>query len=396
MVMNRFCTVFFLPALSAGVFFSPELSAQGFVSGNAFNPAISLILDGKYANYSEDPDDLVLPGFLADEHAGPPEEGLSLGESELVLSANIDDQFYGFFTAAIEDEDGDTEIELEEAWIQTLGLPAGLSVKAGKFYSDIGYQNIKHPHTWDFVDAPLVYSVFLGNNYGDMGAQLRWVAPTERYIEVGGEIFRGDTFPANGAANDGVGAFTLFARTGGDIGVAQSWRFGLSLLSADADGRDSAEGDVVFNGDSDLYIVDFVWKWAEDGNPKLRSLVVAAEFMHREEDGDVALTDLGPGRYDGDQDGFYTQAVYQFRPKWRIGARYDFMTASNDVDGFGVPTLLDDDDDPYRLSAMIDFSHSEFSRLRLQASYIDTGVMDDTQIFLQYVMSLGAHGAHSF
>ncbi|MGW8368874.1 MAG: hypothetical protein ACWGPN_09370, partial [Gammaproteobacteria bacterium] len=88
--MNRFCMVFFLPALSAGVFFSSELSAQGFVSGNAFNPAISLILDGKYANYSDDPDDLVLPGFLADEHAGPPEEGLSLGESELVLSANID------------------------------------------------------------------------------------------------------------------------------------------------------------------------------------------------------------------------------------------------------------------------------------------------------------------
>ena len=395
--MNRIPFAVFVLALPAALFVYPkQVAAQGVVSGNAFNPAISLILDGKYSYYSDDPDDLVLPGFLTDEEIGPPEEGLSLGESELVMSANIDDQFYGFFTAAIEDEGGDTEIELEEAWIQTLALPYGLGVKAGKFYSDIGYHNVKHPHTWDFVDAPLAYSVFLGGNYGDVGAQLRWVAPTTRFIELGGEIFRGDSFPANGAANDGAGAFALFARTGGDIGVAQSWRFGVSLLSADAEDRDSGEGDVTFDGDSDLYMVDFVWKWAENGNPKLRNLVVAAEYMYRKEDGDVAIDGSGDGDYDGDQNGMYAQAVYQFRPRWRVGLRYDYLTASNDVDGFAEPTLLDDGDDPYRFSTMIDFSHSEFSRLRLQASYLDTGANDDTQIFLQYIMSLGAHGAHSF
>ena len=395
--MNRVPFAFFALALPVALILVPEeLSAQGVVSGNAFNPSISLILDGKYSYYSDDPDDLVLPGFLADEEIGPPEEGLSLGESELVMSANIDDQFYGFFTAALEDEDGDTEIELEEAWIQTLALPYGLGIKAGKFYSDIGYHNVKHPHTWDFVDAPLAYSVFLGRNYGDTGAQLRWVAPTTQFIELGGEVLRGDSFPANGAANDGAGAFTLFARTGGDIGVSQSWRFGLSLLSADAEERDSGEGDVTFDGDSDLYMVDFVWKWAENGNSKLRNLVVAAEYMHREEDGDVAIEDSGDAEYDGDQDGLYAQAVYQFRSKWRVGVRYDYLTSSNDVDGFAEPTLLDDGDDPYRFSTMLDFSHSEFSRLRLQASYLDTGATDDTQIFLQYIMSLGAHGAHKF
>ena len=395
--MNRVPFAFFALALPVALILVPEeLSAQGVVSGNAFNPSISLILDGKYSYYSDDPDDLVLPGFLADEEIGPPEEGLSLGESELVMSANIDDQFYGFFTAALEDEDGDTEIELEEAWIQTLALPYGLGIKAGKFYSDIGYHNVKHPHTWDFVDAPLAYSVFLGRNYGDTGAQLRWVAPTTQFIELGAEVLRGDSFPANGAANDGAGAFTLFARTGGDIGVSQSWRFGLSLLSADAEERDSGEGDVTFDGDSDLYMVDFVWKWAENGNSKLRNLVVAAEYMHREEDGDVAIEDSGDAEYDGDQDGLYAQAVYQFRSKWRVGVRYDYLTSSNDVDGFAEPTLLDDGDDPYRFSTMLDFSHSEFSRLRLQASYLDTGATDDTQIFLQYIMSLGAHGAHKF
>jgi outer membrane receptor protein involved in Fe transport len=143
-------------------------------------------------------------------------------------------------------------------------------------------------------------------------------------------------------------------------------------------------------------MVDFVWKWAENGNSKLRNLVVAAEYLHREEDGDVAIGDSGDAEYDGDQDGLYAQAVYQFRPKWRVGVRYDYLTSSNDVDGFAEPTLLDDGDDPYRFSTMLDFSHSEFSRLRLQASYLDTGATDDTQVFLQYIMSLGAHGAHKF
>ena len=47
-------------------------------------------------------------------------------------------------------------------------------------------------------------------------------------------------------------------------------------------------------------------------------------------------------------------------------------------------------------SAMIDFSHSEYSRLRLQYTRDYTLPEADNQFFLQYVMSLGAHGAHAF
>jgi hypothetical protein len=286
---------FCLCGLIAGVSWTGGLAAQGQISGNAFNPAISLILDGKYASYSDDPDELTLPGFLAPEEAGPIEEGLSLGESELVISANVDDRFYGFLTVALEDEDGDTEVELEEAWIQTLTLPLGLGIKAGKFYSDFGYHNVRHPHTWDFADAPLAYEVFLGGNYGDAGVQTRWIAPTSLFFELGGELLRGDVFPANGAENDGVGVYTLFARTGGDVGVSHSWRLGASYLSADAVERPSGAGDVSFDGDSDVLGIDFVWKWAENGNPKLRNFVFAAEYLRRDEDGRVALDALGEG-----------------------------------------------------------------------------------------------------
>jgi len=46
---------------------------------------------------------------------------------------------------------------------------------------------------------------------------------------------------------------------------------------------------------------------------------------------------------------------------------------------------------------MFDFSPSEFSRFRLQlGAYRSNPSLTDRQIFLQYIMSLGAHGAHTF
>ena len=46
---------------------------------------------------------------------------------------------------------------------------------------------------------------------------------------------------------------------------------------------------------------------------------------------------------------------------------------------------------------MVDWTPSEFSRLRLQFARDQSRDADaDNQIFLQYQMSLGAHGAHTF
>jgi hypothetical protein len=45
---------------------------------------------------------------------------------------------------------------------------------------------------------------------------------------------------------------------------------------------------------------------------------------------------------------------------------------------------------------MIDWSLSEFSRLRLQLTNDRVLPVTDRQLFLQYIMSIGAHGAHEF
>ena len=50
-----------------------------------------------------------------------------------------------------------------------------------------------------------------------------------------------------------------------------------------------------------------------------------------------------------------------------------------------------------RNTLMFDFSPSEFSRLRLQfASDKSRLGATDNEVFLQYIVSLGAHGAHKF
>jgi hypothetical protein len=371
------------------------------VTGNGFNPAISLILDGKFSSYSGDLDSYEFPGFPVDGEIGPPAEGFSLGETELAISANVDDLFYGSVNLALEQSDSGTDISVEEAWIQTLSLPGGFSVKAGRMLSDIGYQNSRHPHSWDFVDAPLPYEVMLGGSFGDTGLQARWIAPTELFLELGAEVLRGDGFPAAGAGNDGTGAWTAFAHLGGDLGVSHSWRVGLSHLEADVAGRnyDLASDQGAFYGSGSVDILDAVWKWAENGNPRQRSLVVQAEYLMRREDGRLDVngeTINGSSPYEISQDGFYIQGAYLFRPMWRVGLRYDRISADNAPLEAPLNGLLDSAGAPSRVSVMLDYSHSEFSRLRLQVASLDTGDGSESQVFVQYIMSLGAHGAHQF
>jgi len=373
------------------------------VSGNAFNPAVSLILNGHFASYSQDPAAYRLPGFLLDSEAGLPAEGLSVDETELAVSANVDDKYYGFMSLSIQQSDSDTSVDLEEAYFETLALGKGLKVKAGKFLSEIGYLNPIHAHAWDFFDAPLAYTAMLNGALSDTGVQVSWVVPTDLYIQIGGEWLRGDSFPAaNGADSHGTGAATFFLHVGGDVGTTSSWRAGVSYLAADANNRVSpfANGSVAFTGTSDVAIADFVWKWAKNGNPRERYYIVQAEYLHRKEDGDVAVSTIPTpavvnGVYSGTQSGFYVQGVYQFYPRWRAGLRYDRLDASNTVSP-AVPEPLVTDHRPSRITLMSDFSNSEFSRMRLQISRDESRPEPDDQIVFQYLMSLGAHGAHRF
>jgi hypothetical protein len=365
---------------------------------SAFNPAIGVILQGQAWSFDKNPDDYAIQGFPFGGEAGPIEEGLGIGEAELIFNANVDDKFSAWLTAALALEDGEAVVEIEEAWVEATALPAGFGARFGRFFSGIGYLNSKHSHTWDFADQPLVYQVFLGDQYLDDGIQLRWLAPTDLYMEFGGEWLRGGRYPAGGDARSGFGGYSLFAKFGGDVGVNSSWLAGVSHLDSAAIERPSGdeEDPLLFTGDSSLTSAQFVWKWAPRGNWKQRNLVVQAEYFWRSEDGEYLLAGGTPVLYDADQSGWYTQVVYQPVPRWRVGGRVDGLSADSPGPFFDDTVLAAPTSDPMRYSVMADWSNSEFSRLRLQFTRDEAGPSDDTQWGLQYIHSIGAHGAHTF
>lgn len=397
-------------APTAAVAPPPATATAAAPAPRSFNPDISLILDGKLSSFANDPEGYAIPGFQLGGEAGPGEEGFSVQHSELMLSANADDLFFGQLTAAIASHEGATEIELEEAYLETAALGNGLNLRAGRFYSGLGYLNQQHAHAWDFADAPLVYRALFGDQLNDDGVQLSWLAPTDLYLSVGAEWLRGGDWPAAGAAHGGTGAGTLFAKFGGDIGASHSWQLGLSHWRADvqdrtsggdAHGHGDAGSDVSFGGDSRISGLDFVWKWAPGGNPTRTSLKLQGEYFIRNEDGTVSLLHdpVELTRYDGEQRGWYAQAVYQFMPRWRTGLRYDRLSADN---AGSDPVVLDEagldaaGHDPDRYALMFDYSRSEFSRIRLQYNRDRSQRETDDQWYLQYILSLGAHGAHPY
>ena len=383
---------------------------------NALNPAVSLILNGIYGNLSQDPANFKINGFIpTGGDVAPPDRGLSLGESELAIAANADQVFRG---TGIFSVSPDNTIEVEEAYIQTLALSYGFTIKAGRFFSSTGYQNQIHAHAWDFTDAPLANKVFLGNQLSDDGVQLKWVAPTPLYFDVGVEVGRGRNFPAGpdgGRNKNGFGSSNFFTTLGGDFGTGTAWQAGLSYLATSPQDRAYDDVDTTgvpvtnsFTGKSGLWVVDGILKWAPNFNPTDMNFKLQGEYFRRRENGDLSFdtTVATPqrGTYASAQSGWYVQGVYQFIPMWRVGYRYDRLDAGTTHIGLVDSGTLPAADfpilaayNPTRHTVMLDWSPSEFSRVRLQAAQ-DKSRSDatDNEVFLQYIVSLGAHGAHKF
>ena len=283
--------------------------------------------------------------------------------------------------------------------------------------------------------------MFLDNGYNDDGAEVSVVLPTDLYGEVGGGLFRGDDTPFGGSSS-GREAWSAYARVGGDVGRDAAWRIGGYVLNGkprnrggghahaheeggehmhEEDGHDDEEhhedvhhddeehhdeehhdehghsaffSDGMFSGTTRVYGIDFRSTWAPTGNARESELILQGELFWREEEGTYELEtdeDEGVGEtahFDSTTLGWYAQAIYRFLPRWRVGVRYSRLHA---------PPEMELDHDPTALAAMIDWTNSEFGRLRLQYNRESLAEDEhDHQVFLQYVMSLGAHPAHTF
>lgn len=417
-------------------------------AGTEFNPAISVIVDFLYGHFTEDLDDP--PGFgmghdhghgHGHDHGHGIDEGFQLREVELTFTGTVDPYFDAMAMLGFSDHD----VEVEEAFITSRMLPWGLQVKAGKFFSDVGYINKQHMHDWLFADAPWMREYLFGDEgLNEVGIQLSWLPPTDTYLRFGAEILQGES---EGVANyigpgrheivamrpDDAGApervrwrasdglrekegprlFTGFAKMAPDIGMNHALQLGVfggysrafQQSDAHSSGRlETWDGDAWFGG------LDAVYKYDGQGMLGHRNFVLQAEYMRRWLDLDYRSQQFADGStlvttdantQSWEQDGLYVQGVYGIAPRWNVGLRFDALGLVNDgYEGRGTPESFGTS---YRYTGQVSYAPTEFSRLRLQAGYTDLAHddhdhdhADSWMIALQYNISLGVHGAHAF
>ncbi|KAA6182998.1 porin [Thiohalocapsa marina] len=421
-------------------------------AGNAFNPQISAILDGNY--YHDDLDGagsaLVSEAFQASsgqahDHAdadgdahdhghahGTADNGFNFREAELSFSATVDPYFDAALYLAI---DGDGNVELEEGYFQTRALPHGLRVKGGKFLSDFGYANRQHPHEWDFVDQNLPYLNLLGvHGLQDTGLQLTWLPELPVYTLFGVEALQGDqeVFGATlseteqsalnlDSTEDGPRLMTAFVKVAPEIGEHHALRLGASYaynrqqqlvlehVHAHDDGDDAhdevpALEDEIHStgleGDAILWGLDLVYKYDGAGAHGKGDFKLQTEYLRSSKDLRIRAS-AHPEQIGGSRrfvtDGLYAQALYGFAPRWTAGLRYDVLGLTNEVRGGSG----DDFGSSERWTADVTWSLSEFSKLRAQYAHNDILVAENERerfdaFYLQFLMSLGSHGAHAF
>src|SRR5215211_3927636 len=116
----------------------------------------------------------------------PHVRGFTIPNTELTLDGAVDPYFKGFTNIVFKlDAEGETGVELEEAYVLTTSLPANLQLKAGQFFTEFGRQNPQHPHSWSFVDQPLVLNRMFGSEgLSNQGMRLSWLLPTPFYTEA--------------------------------------------------------------------------------------------------------------------------------------------------------------------------------------------------------------------
>ncbi|HNZ74762.1 MAG TPA: hypothetical protein PK751_01405 [Verrucomicrobiota bacterium] len=336
-------------------------------------------------------------------HHDPNQRGFSLSAADIAFDGVVDPYFEGFVNICLSlDGENETHVDLEEAYLQTISLPAGLQAKAGQFYAGFGRQNPQHAHEWAFVDSPVILTRAFGpEGLRNVGAQVSWSAPTPFFTEAMLGVFnpQGETAFSFRNPEDphGRASFKQNLRGPGDLlyvpRLASS--FDLTEQQTLAAGLSAAFGPNATGAGlrTQIYGLDLYWKWKAAGAPAgfpFVSWQTEALYQRYAAGADPAPALPAETLHDW---GFYSQVLWGFKPRWVAGLRGEYATGNR---GAG------DSQDVFRgertrLSPGLTFYSSEFSKIRLQYNY-DRGNLFGTEhsVWLQVEFLLGAHGAHKF
>jgi hypothetical protein len=371
----------------------------------SLNPDISVILalTGAYFN-----DRALTSGNAVPEgEIDPQKTGFNLQELEIAFQAAVDPYFRldTFLSISLEG------LEIEESYVTTLSLPAGLQLRFGLMKQKFGRQNLLHSHNWSFIDEMLPVARLLGRDgFRTVAFETNWLLPVPWYVELSmsigqptggnvrafvGEGARADTFHINDPS-DLLYVFHLAQHF--DLSADWGMSLGLSYaLGPNGAGGTSSNRTHLFGGD--LFL-----KWRP-----LRGTYTEIRFTT---EGYGRLIDVPEARlFDW---GLYAMLTFRLSQRWFVGVRYDRVDigdASRLVQyGFAQPAMNPEQpvplDDQNRASIALTWQPTEFSQIRLQYSndWIRRTTGDGLpgkygqvhEVFLQFQGNIGTHGAHPY
>jgi len=341
----------------------------------------------------------------------PQQRGFNARNIELAFDGAVDPYFEGFANIVFKlDNDNQTSVEVEEAFMQTSSLPFNLQLKGGQFFAAFGRLNPTHPHTWDFADTPLVNGLFLGpDGLRGVGAQASWTLPLPWYSQLifASQNGRGSTgFSFRNPGEDGM--FFDRITTDREVRGLQDFvwiprfenSFNLSETQTVLAGVSGAFGsnETGANSRTQIYGADLLYKWksarAEGGFPFVKW---QTEFMYRRFEAGYGANDSFPVAETFHDWGLYSQVLWGFKKGWVVGIRGDYVHMQNSE-------FTDDLDrqSRSRISANLTWYPTEFSKLRLQYNHdfleqnFSLSDREVDSLFLQFEFILGSHGAHKF
>lgn len=402
----------------SGLTLSPNSSSGALLSapvGNAQLRLIDLSLDVLMAGGGSTVNDAALANLQGGGH-DPRKNGFTLQNVELSISGAVDPFINGeaHIVYIIDPATGETGVELEEAFLTTQQLPYNLQLKAGHYFTEFGRLNPRHPHQWAWLDQPVINSRLFGpDGMRGTGARLSWLAPLPWYSELyaGLQNANGETMASFLSSDElfeerPIGGLPFVEQTGSafdSLVYSARWENGADLneqwnaaigLSGLYGPNATGSGSRTF-----VYGADLTVKWrpphARRGSP---GFIWQTEVMGRCYE--TALYDDGETTIPGsslEDWGLYTQGLYGFAPGWRGGLRLEYASASGD--SIGGRSNDPFRDTRYRVSPLVEWQPSEFSRFRMQMNYDRADHLADKEAFTFWLgmeFFLGAHAAHRY
>ena len=394
---------------------TPTISSTG--AGASLTQPITIGGGRNYMNISFD--GMFALAYSSDKHLDrtevgdhdPQQRGFNARNIELAFDGAVDPYFEGFANIVFKlDNDNETEVEVEEAFLQTTSLPFNLQLKAGQFFAAFGRLNPTHPHVWEFADAPLISGRILGpDGLRGVGAQLSWIVPVPWYSQLIFAVQNGRGGTGYSFRNPGEdGMFFDRVTTDREIRGLQDfvwiprWENSIDLSPTQVvlAGVSGAFGsnETGANSRTQIYGADLLYKWksanAEGGFPFVKW---QTEFMYRRFEAGRGANESFPLAETFHDWGFYSQVLWGFKKGWVAGVRGDYldMEDSKFTDDFERQSRS-------RISANLTWYPTEFSKIRLQYNHdflyenFFFADRDVDSVFLQFEFILGSHGAHKF